>query len=308
MKHKDIFKPLSRGAAYKNALIKRYPDGSYQITVFSRPTFKAGGMERSDADEAAQRRRDLREAHADLINNKKNVDPRERFDNLRRAKQAIYDLAALNEWRYFITLTLDGEHIDRYDPAQIVKPVTKWLDNMVQRRDLQYMIVPEYHKDGAIHFHGLINGDLRLSDSGTVKVPGRKKPIKRATARQKKLDESELQTVYNIDDYKLGFSSAISIYGERDALAKYMTKYITKDFQKIFGRRYWAGGKGLQRKPQSVAVNLQFNAIPEPEHQLPYDLGAVKYYRAPSREALNDFLSEVLQAPLNPSEARGLFS
>ena len=109
MERKDIFKPLSKGAAYKNALIKRYPDGSYQITVFSRPTYKAGGMERSDAEEAAQRRHDLRAAHADLMNNTKNVDPRERTDNLRRAKQAIYDLAALNEWRYFITLTLDGD-------------------------------------------------------------------------------------------------------------------------------------------------------------------------------------------------------
>lgn len=307
MTSKNIFKPLSKGAAYKNALIKRYPDGSYQITVFSRPTYKAGGLERSDADEAAQRRHDLRAAHADLMNNTKNVDPRERTDNLRRAKQAIYDLAALNEWRYFITLTLDGEHIDRYNPAQIVKPVTKWLDNMVQRRDLQYMIVPEYHKDGAIHFHGLINGDLRLADSGTVKVHGRKKPIKRATARKQKLDEGELETVYNIDDYKLGFSSAISIYGERDTLAKYMTKYITKDLQKIFGRRYWAGGKALRRKPPSVALDLKFDAIPEPEHPLPDDLGAVKYYKAPSREALNDFLNVVLQAPLTPSEARGLF-
>ena len=306
MKNKDIFQPLTKGAAYKNALIKRYPDGSYQITVFSRPTYKAGALERSDQADAAAKRQAMREAHADLLD--REASPRERTDNLRRAKQAIYDLAALNDWKYFVTLTLDGEHIDRYDPTQIVKPVTKWLDNMVQRRDLQYMIVPEYHKDGAIHFHGLVSDGLHLSDSGTVKVQGRKKPIKRATARKQKLDEGELETVFNIEDYKLGFSSAISIYGERDALAKYMTKYITKDLQKIFGRRYWAGGKGLQRKPRSIAINLKFDAIPEPEYPLPDDLGAVKYYKAPSREALNDFLLNCSREPLSPSEARGLFS
>ena len=306
MKDNMIFKPLTKGAAYKNAIIKRYPDGSYQITAFSRPTYKAGALERSDAEDAAAKRQALRKAHADLLQSE--ASPRERTDNLRRAKQAIFDLAALNDWSYFITLTLDGEHIDRYDPCQIVKPVTKWLDNMVQRRDLQYMIVPEYHKDGAIHFHGLISDGLRMQDSGTVKVPYRKKPIKRATARRNGFADDEMQIVYNIEDYKLGFSSALSIYGEREHLAKYMTKYITKDLQKIFGRRYWAGGRRLQRKPPSVALDLKFDAIDEAEHPLPDDLGAVKYYKAPSKEALDDFLKATLRFPLTPSQARGLFS
>lgn len=41
---------------------------------------------------------------------------------------------------------------------------------------LAYVLVPERHKDGAIHLHGFINESLPLSDSGTMKLPGAKRP------------------------------------------------------------------------------------------------------------------------------------
>lgn len=303
----NIFRPVREGLNKKNALIKRYPDGTYQVTCFSRPTYNRGGMEDADKLHQQRRRKEFEAKHSELLNSGK---PRERTrsDNARRAKNSVFDIAALNDWQYFVTLTLDADKINRYDPAQIVRPVTKWFDNLVQRKGLRYLIVPEHHSDGAIHFHGLISGDgLRLSDSGTVKVPYRKKPVKRATAKRNGVPDADQKTVYNWDDFRLGFSTALAVYGERGNLAKYMTKYITKDLTKIFGQTYFAGGRGLQRKPESVAIDLDFEKIKSEAFDLPFELGGVKYAKLPSSEALNDFLLEVCREPLTPSEARGLF-
>jgi hypothetical protein len=177
----------------------------------------------------------------------------------------------------------------------------------VQRREgFAYLVVPEHHKDGAIHFHGLVTEGLNMVDSGTVKVAGRKKPIKRATAKRQKIPAEDLTPVYNIADYKLGYSSAIPTYGSRDRLSRYMTKYITKDLQKIFGKRYWSGGN-LRRKPKAYAISLDYENMSGKEYPLPYDLGAVKYATIPSVEALNDFLIALQREPLTPDEARGLF-
>lgn len=305
--NKEIFRPVSEALSRKNALIKRYPDGTYHVTCFSRPTFSRGGMEDVDKLYKERRRKEFKEKHKKLLEAGRPQE-RVRADNARRAKNAVFDVAALNDWQYFVTLTLDAHKIDRYDPAQIIRPVTKWFDNMVQRRGMRYLIVPEHHEDGAIHFHGLIScDDLRLSDSGTVKVPGRKKPIKRATAKRLKVPEDQQHTVYNWDDFKLGYSTALAVYGERGTLAKYMTKYITKDLTKIFGKTYFAGGKGLRRKPEAVPIDLDYDKILSAAYELPFDLGGVKYYTLPSSEALNDFLLEVCREPLTPSEARGLF-
>ena len=310
MQNDFIFRHISEGSVKRNSVVRIYPDHVFQITCFSRPTYRANGWEASDADEERRRRQEFKEAHADIMQ-EAGEDARERGDNLRRAKQAIYDLAALNDWKYFITLTLDQEQIDRYNPKEVGQRVGKWLANMVQRREgFSYLVVPEHHKDGAIHFHGLISDGLNMVDSGTVKVPGKKKPIKRETARRQKIPEDQQTPIFNIADYKLGYSSAIPTYGSRDAMSRYMTKYITKDLQKIFGKRYWTGGD-VRRKPRSVALQLDFDKLPEEAHPLPYGLGFVKYATMPSLEALNDFLLALQQEPLTDSEersiARGLF-
>lgn len=301
-----ILRPRTEASVKRNALIKRYPDGTYQVTCFSRPAYQADGWAAVDAEEERRRRKEFLEAHADLMSGAGERE-RDRSDNLRRAKQAIYDLAALNDWTYFITLTLDKDHLDRYDPKEVGKRVGKWLANMVQRREgFSYLVVPEHHKDGAIHFHGLISDGLQMIDSGTVKVAGRKKPMKRATAKRQKIPEEQQTPIYNIADYKLGYSSAIPTYGSRDRLSRYMTKYITKDLQKIFGKRYWSSG-ALKRKPPSFSIDLDYDQMAAQEYKLPYDLGAVKYATMPSIEALNDFLLALQREPLTPSEARGLF-
>lgn len=164
----------------------------------------------------------------------------------RRAKKQVFELCACNDFDLFFTLTLNKELIDRYDYKAAVRKFGQWADNHVRRAGLKYVAVPELHKDGAIHFHGLCNsaGAGRLVDSGK---------------------KSRGQTVYNLPSWRLGYTTAIPLYGERGAAAHYVAKYVTKQQGggTIGGRYYYHGGD-LQHA-RCVYLHADYAAVDAPE-------------------------------------------
>ena len=197
-----------------------------------------------------------------------------RADNMARAKSKVYDIAFANVWDYFFTATLDAERCDRYDPIALKRHLHGWLSNRVQRDGMRYLGVPERHKDGALHLHFLISADrLRLEDSGTVLVEERKKPVKLDTARR--AGYTVKKTVYNWPDWPLGWSTAIPITGASETVAGYMAKYITKGQERIFGKRYLAGGKIVREVP-TVYVRWEYDDINAKEYR-PVPGRGVKY-------------------------------
>lgn len=162
------------------------------------------------------------------------------------------NICSSNRKTAFVTLTFDKEKVsDRYDSEEIKRLTRNWLKNAVIRKDLLYLLIPERHKDGAIHLHVLLSGKLNFIDSGLVNDYG--KPI------------------YNLSDWKYGFSTAFEITDNNDehAFIKYITKYITKDCKKIFGNYYLAGGKGLKREVPYSLENIDFNSVDSPEYNIP---------------------------------------
>lgn len=160
-------------------------------------------------------------------------DPEENIRrSLSRTIQTLYDIVFSNEWELFITVTFDGSKLDRYDYDEVVERYSKLLDNIKQRKApaLEYVFVPELHKDGAFHFHGL----LRNIDGLTLKYSGRK--------------DKKGNKVYNLSDFNLGFNTAT--YVESTAkVSTYLIKYISKDLIQTLGesrKRYWCT-KGLNR-------------------------------------------------------------
>lgn len=140
-----------------------------------------------------------------------------------RAKQNLYHIARSNVWEWFLTLTLNKEKIERFDYDVIAKKVRKWFNNLKRKAPgLYYVIVPEHHKNGAWHFHGLIGGceGLVFDFSGRRDKKGR--------------------PVYNLPDWGYGWSTATEV-SSTDCVSAYVCKYITKDFIGVTkGRkRYW---------------------------------------------------------------------
>ena len=163
--------------------------------------------------------------------------------SMRRARAKVRRLALANEFRYFVTLTLDPAKVDSHDGAAVVKKLNAWASNAVQRNGLRYILVPERHKKGGIHFHGFFSDALPAVDSGTIRVPWAKKPRKpRSAAERAEWLAAGGRIVYNLPGWALGFTTAMEIYGDYPAAVAYVCKYIGKEGTKPAGRWYYSGG------------------------------------------------------------------
>lgn len=228
-----------------NQRVKVYPNGLTVVTTFNLPVFGSDDVEDDKSFRLPPERKKSEKIDAVV----------KRDDNISRAKNKIFDIAFMNKFDYFVTLTFDPKKIDCFDSARVNKVMQKWLNNCVNRFGLRYLAVPEYHKSGAIHFHLLLSGDLMFVDSGTVLVPTYSKPIKRETAVLFGIDESVFRTVYNIKNWRYGWSTAVRFNPVDDggcgtsAIAKYLTKYITKDLVGVCKRLYYSGGDIVRDVP-----------------------------------------------------------
>lgn len=82
-------------------------------------------------------------------------------NNLIRAKNRITDIALANDFKYYFTVTFSTKY-DRYSLDQIY---TKFKNKLKVMREacghrIDYLVVPEQHKDGAWHLHGFFTSHI----------------------------------------------------------------------------------------------------------------------------------------------------
>ena len=214
-----------------NVKIIKYQDSEAQIRFYDKPIFSS---KKSDISFSAN---DLcsdsgfssfesSDSVSDFSVSIKEVDLERSLSNsLKRTKQSIYDITRSNSWEFFLTLTLDPVKVNRYDYSECSSKVSKFFQNIKSRKckDLKYIIVPELHKDGAYHFHGLFSNceGLNFVDSGFKDKKGR--------------------VIYNFLDYSLGFTTATKVM-DTFKVSNYITKYLTKELvlNTPNKKRYWA--------------------------------------------------------------------
>ncbi|MDE6670644.1 MAG: hypothetical protein K2K16_00455 [Ruminococcus sp.] len=197
-----------------------------------------------------------------------------RSDSVKRAKDRIFDYVLSNDFNYFFTGTIDPKKMDSSDPKVLLRPVQDWLKNLVRRFKVEYIFVPEFHKDGKkIHFHGLIKFDESvlsdsktkfLVDSKTKLYKGFKRPYKDFTAIRKGLRPENGRIVYNLPKWRFGHNTAIKLFGDIMHTAFYVTKYITKDASKIFGKFFWHS-RGL-KTPDIKLENIDYSSVKSKEY------------------------------------------
>lgn len=148
--------------------------------------------------------------------------------SISRTRSRIYELASCNPWEYFVTLTLDGARRDRFDLDAFRKDFSQYLRNVnrIKGWDVRYLLIPETHKDGAWHMHGLIFG---LPDSALSR-------------------NANGYLDWNGYSDRFGYMS-LSKIRSAEAVSAYVTKYITKDVAARaheLGKHLFFSSKGLQ--------------------------------------------------------------
>lgn len=175
----------------------------------------------------------IREENKIITTRGESMNPDESIkSSMSRTKSKVYDYSKSNEWEWFVTLTFDETKVDRTNYDDCSNKLSQWLKDVRKRKspDLKYIVVPEYHEDKkAFHFHGLFSniGDLELNEAFNTKSG---LPIKDRHGNQ----------VYNIGNYKLGFTTATKVRDTKK-VSSYITEYITKDLCAVTfnKRRYW---------------------------------------------------------------------
>lgn len=229
-----------------HAKIYRYPCGVTDIISSTIPDFKEPGWE-----SAGDNRSRIPE-HSRKCRDPKGEDIER---SMRRARAKVRRIALANDFRWFVTLTLDPAKVDSHDGASVVKVLNAWCSNAVQRYGLRYILVPERHKKGGIHFHGFFSDSLEAVDSGTIKPPSGGKPRKpRSKAQRNEWLSNGGQIVYNLPRWTWGFTTAMELYGEYPAAVAYVCKYIGKDGEKPAGRWYYSGGD--LREPEVTYADI----------------------------------------------------
>lgn len=168
--------------------------------------------------------------------------------NIKRARSTIYELALCNSWAWFCTFTFDKEKVkDRYDLVSLMQTFRKWLSNYKYRNgldSLHYLLIPERHKDGAWHLHGLFMG-VPMKDlhqfSLSEKLPNR--------LRQRIRQGVPVYTWVPFSN-RFGYVTLEPILSQ-ERVSSYITKYITKELSssvaELNARMFYAS-KGLRRK------------------------------------------------------------
>lgn len=195
-----------------------YPNGSMQLRVYDKPMSCKAPTDYYEDDEIYNPFEPAKVFHSrDLVDDFKDTPQateeskeENKRRNYNRTKQVVYSYARCCNWEWFITLTFKPDKVNRYDFDECSKKVRKWLNN--QRRNapnLQYLVVPEQHKDGAWHFHGVLanTGTMKFIDSGHK-------------------DKGEI--IYNMVQYQYGFTTATKVKSI-EKVSNYISKYMTKD-------------------------------------------------------------------------------
>jgi hypothetical protein len=165
-------------------------------------------------------------------------------DSKFRAKRQVIEYAMNNTFNWFVTITFDKNKIDRYDSVLLEKKVRNWLRNNLRDygNKSSYLMVPEFHKDKAIHFHLLMN-----------------------------MENEKLRYLYNHKDWnkpvykdrllfnKFGRNQWVPIDSYTEPIGLYLSKYISKLPDKM-NTQYYFASQDL-KKSEKIDIDLDLEKL-----------------------------------------------
>jgi len=189
------------------------------------------------------------------------------YNSISRSKQAVYELAKCNDFKYFVTFTINKDKYDRYNLEVYMKAFSKWLNNYARKTEgekLDYILIPELGKSGAWHIHGLMNG-----------VPSEHLSCFEKGKHPKRLVDSNYLN-WEAYEKKFGFCSFGKIRS-KEKVSGYITKYIRKSSitqeRKLHSRLYYCT-QGLKR---STEICRGYNIISIDKYDFENEYAGIKW-------------------------------
>lgn len=248
---------VTESGIYATCVLKDY--GTHQVMIYYKNNVRKKGYEeiQDDEDVYNEKYNDcdivIDESYIERLKNcveeqtEEQKNEWDRIRSIRRSKDLVKSIGNMNDWDYFFTGTFDKEKVgDRKDLEKLKKSTLEFFKNQSKKYGIKYLLIPEFHKDGALHWHGLIrdvNDQLKLTDSG-----------KKYNSR----------IIYNMDSWNKykGFNTCVEIGKEDDdkmAVSNYITKYISKNDERIFDKYYYSS-QGLVNHPK--ISYLEYDELP----------------------------------------------
>lgn len=208
--------------------IKEYPDGTKIAYVYSSEFIKTNGSEES-----------VLSSGNGVVSDPDELEHIQRR-NLQKTKTRIRDYVLSNDFKYFITLTFAD---DRNDDTRCFKKLENWLKYQKKKYGkFSYIFIPERHKDGCLHFHGVLGEFTGVIEYSGVKHKGAE--------------------VFNLSEWNYGYSTATLIQSKKKT-ASYVTKYITKNLSHDIvpkgKKKYWSS-RGLTLPVETYYSDIPFSA------------------------------------------------
>lgn len=187
-------------------------------------------------------------------------------ESLSRSRRLIQEYILCNRFALFCTFTFDEKKVaDRKDYKEIKARLCKAFNNFRNRYDptFLYLIVPELHKDGSVHFHGVMTVPVGLCSP--LKIP---KKDKYGVNRMVPNMPGYMDWPYYSSRFGYFSCSWIRNY---TGCAVYVSKYLTKSLAEWFSKhdQIVMHSKGLNR-PELVYKDAG-NKIPGERQKSDYE-------------------------------------
>ena len=174
-------------------------------------------------------------------------------NNLCRARNKIFEYCICNDFEFFVTLTINQNKYDRFNLKSYYKDFSQFIRDYRKKYnlDIQYLFVPEQHKNGAWHLHGVIKGipesHFKINSNGFLD--------------------------WEVYKNRFGFISLDKIRNN-EACSVYMSKYITKDFYKNTkihkNNKLYYCSRGLKTAEIVFKGNIDFDLLSFPNFENDY--------------------------------------
>lgn len=164
--------------------------------------------------------------------------------SLSRSRRRIRDYLFANPFTYFATITINSQYADRFHLQECQDLLKKKLKKLKRvNPDFMYLFITEKHKDGAFHFHGLINDiDFYVNDNGYLS-----------------------NSVFD----EIGFNSFSKIR-DFNKTCNYILKYITKDCIRNDKNQIFIFSKNLKKPIRYEVSDLNFDYITDNVYENDY--------------------------------------